>query len=186
MIKFKFIYLSLFFFAAVLSCNDEDTIPINEEELITTVNVTLTPQGGGTDITLQSRDLDGDGPNAPIVTISGDLAANTVYNGTVEVLNELENPAEDITEEVETEGTEHQFFYTFSNAIASTVYTDMDANGDPIGITFTLATATAGNGNLTVTLRHALAKEVSGVSDGDLASAGGSTDAEATFTITVQ
>jgi hypothetical protein len=36
----------------------------NEEELITTVKVTLT--NGSNSIVLQSKDLDGDGPNAPM------------------------------------------------------------------------------------------------------------------------
>ncbi len=184
--KFKFIYLLFLPFAAVLSCNDDDLLIINEEEVITTLTATLTPQGGGTAITLQSRDLDGDGPNAPVITVSGNLDANTTYSGIIEVLNETVSPSENVTEEVEEEGTEHQFFYTFSNNIASTAYTDMDANGDPVGIEFTLTTTNAGSGNVTITLRHALAKEIAGVSDGILANAGGDTDVEATFSITVQ
>ena len=56
--------LSLLVFAA---CSDDDTPdPVNEEEVITTMTVTLTPVGGGTAITLRSQDLDGDGPNAPV------------------------------------------------------------------------------------------------------------------------
>jgi hypothetical protein len=186
MIKFKLIYLPLIFFAAVLSCNDDDSILINEEEVITTLTATLTPQGVGTTVTLTSRDLEGDGPNAPVITVVGNLTANTTYTGTLEVLNETVSPAEDVTLEVEEEGTLHQFFYTFSNNIATTTYSDMDMNGDPIGIQFTLTTAAAGTGNVTITLRHELAKEVAGVSDGNLANAGGDTDVEATFAITVE
>ena len=76
----------------VLSCNNDDNTPppvTNEEELITTVKVTLT--NGGSVITLQSKDLDGDGPNAPVVTASGNLTANTTYSGIVEFLNESVN-----------------------------------------------------------------------------------------------
>ena len=45
-------------------CSDDDETPeeVNEEETITTMTVTLVPNGGGDTITLQSRDLDGDGP----------------------------------------------------------------------------------------------------------------------------
>ena len=90
--------------------NDDDApAPVNEEEVITTMTITMTPAGGGTAIVLQTRDLDGDGPDAPVVTVSGDFAANTTYNGAIILLNETETPAEDITAEVETEDDEHQF-----------------------------------------------------------------------------
>ena len=47
------------------SCsNDSDATPVNEEELITTITAVFTPEGGGTAITLESKDLDGDGPDA--------------------------------------------------------------------------------------------------------------------------
>ena len=41
--------------------------PINEEEVITTMTVTLVPDGGGTEIVLSFQDLDGDGPDARIM-----------------------------------------------------------------------------------------------------------------------
>jgi hypothetical protein len=59
---------------------------------------------------LTSRDLDGDGPNAPVVTVSGDLLVNTTYTGSVSFLNESITPADDITE-VKEEGVEHQLFF---------------------------------------------------------------------------
>ena len=187
MIKFKFIYLSLFFFAAVLSCNDDDDpIIINPEEVITTLTATLTPPGVGATIPLQSRDLDGDGPNAPIITVSNNLTANTTYLGTVKILNELVSPAEDVTIEIEEEGTTHQFFFNLSNRIASINYSDMDINNDPIGIEFTLTTNNVATGNLTITLIHEPIKSATGVSSGDITNAGGETDIEATFAITVQ
>lgn len=54
-------FLALFLSSALVltSCSNDDA-PVNEEEVITTVIVTLT--GGGETITLTSRDLDGDGP----------------------------------------------------------------------------------------------------------------------------
>jgi hypothetical protein len=168
------------------SCSDDDPIVVNEEEVITTVTVTLTPEDGGTSIVLNSVDLDGDGPDAPVVTVSGDLAANTTYTGATEVLNETEDPAEDITEEVLEEGVDHQFFYTFSNGLASTTYTDTDENGDPIGITFTLTTTDAGSESLTVSLIHEPNKSGSGVVDGSITNADGETDAEVTFPLTIQ
>jgi len=164
------------------SCSNDDA-PVNEEEVITTVTTTLV--GGGQTITLTSRDLDGDGPNAPVVTVSGNLTAGTTYTGSTTFLNELENPAEDITVEVEEEGVDHQVFYQLASSLGVVTYTDTDANGKPIGLTFTLVAGSAGSGNLTVTLKHEPNKSASGVSSGDITNAGGSTDAAVSFPIAV-
>lgn len=184
--NFKLLTLVLISTVLFVSCNDSDPAPVNPEEVITTLIATLTPQGGVADITLQSQDLDGDGPNAPVITVSGNLAANTTYNGILRVLNETVTPAENVTLEVETEGTDHQFFFTSDNGLVTTTYTDMDAGNNPIGITFTLTTTNAGTGNLTITLKHEPNKTATGVSGGDITNAGGETDAEATFPIVVQ
>ena len=165
------------------SCSNDDA-PVNEEEVITTVTTTLV--GGGQTITLTSRDLDGDGPNAPVVTVSGNLVAGTTYTGSTTFLNELESPAEDITIEVEEEGADHQVFYQLPSSIGTVTYTDTDANGRPIGLNFTLVAGTSGStGTLTVTLRHLPNKTASGVSGGDITNAGGNTDAAVTFAIAV-
>ena len=172
-----------YLFITLIACSNDDNVnplPVNEDEVITTVTATLTPQGGGTNITLTSRDLDGDGPNAPVITTSGDLATATTYNGTITLSNETESPAEDITAEVSAEGADHQFFFTSS--IGTLVYTDTDSNGDPIGLAFALTTTTATTGNLTITLRHELNKSATDVSNGDITNAGGETDVQVTFT----
>jgi hypothetical protein len=59
---------------------------------------------------MTSRDLDGDGPNVPVVTVSGDLLVNTTYAERL-VLNESVTPVDDITVEVKEEGAEHQLFF---------------------------------------------------------------------------
>ena len=187
--KFKLFSLLFIAVTAFVSCNNDDDDlppPVNEEEVITTLTATLTPVGGGDVVTLQSQDLDGEGPNAPVITVSGNFAANTTYTGTVQVLNELENPAEDITTEVAEENDEHQFFYTSNNNLVTIDYTDMDGNGNPVGIQFTLTTTNAGNGTLTITLRHEPNKTAAGVMAGDITNAGGETDVAATFNIAVQ
>ena len=165
------------------SCSNDDA-PVNEEEVITTVTTTLV--GGGQTITLTSRDLDGDGPNAPVVTVSGNLVAGTTYTGSTTFLNELESPAEDITVEVEEEGADHQVFYQLPSTIGTVTYTDTDTNGKPIGLNFTLVAGTSGStGTLTVTLRHDLNKSAAGVASGDITNAGGSTDAAVNFSVAV-
>jgi hypothetical protein len=179
----KFLALFLSTSLVFTSCSNDDA-PVNEEEVITTVIVTLT--NGGNTITLTSKDLDGDGPNAPEVTVSGDLIAGTTYTGSTRFLNELEDPAEEITDEVEEEGAEHQVFYQLLSSLGTVTYTDTDVDGRPIGLSFTLTTgSTAGTGNLTVTLRHEPNKTATGVAAGDITNAGGSTDAQVTFPIQV-
>mgnify|MGYP000558587670 CR=1 FL=1 len=103
--KKVFFYASMALLFVTASCDKDDALePVNEEEVITTLTVTLTP-ASGTAIVLKSFDDDGDGPNSPVLTVSGSLAANTDYSGAIELLNELESPAEDITEEVNEETT---------------------------------------------------------------------------------
>ena len=180
----KKVSLIAFSSIALISCSDDDDAPEeqNEEEVITTVIVKLTPEAGGTTLTLMSKDDDGsDGPNPPAYSIDK-LAANTTYNGTITLLNETESPAEDITLEVAEEDDEHQFFYAVSGAISDTEYTDMDENGNPVGITFTLSTTDAGAATLGVTLRHEPKKP----NDGTTADAGGATDIEENFSVTVE
>lgn len=179
----KLVVVAFLGIITLISCNNDDE-PVNEEEVITTVTTTLT--NGSNVIILKSRDLDGDGPNAPIITVSGNLNANTVYAGTVTFLNETVSPADNITIEVQEEGDEHQLFFQAPSTIGTFVYTDTDANGKPIGLAFTLTTKTATTGNLLVTLRHLPNKSASGVATGDITNAGGATDAAITYPVVVQ
>ncbi|MCT8340376.1 type 1 periplasmic binding fold superfamily protein [Flavobacteriaceae bacterium TK19130] len=172
--------LSLFFVAC--SSDDDTPEPVNEEEVITTMTVTLTPDGGGTPIILQTRDLDGDGPDAPVVTVSDNLTTGQSYSGTITFLNETEDPAENITLEVEEESNEHQIFYTVGTGLDVTlVATNNDDNGNPLGTQFDLEAGAVSSGLLTFTLRHEPMKPNSGLGD-----AGGETDIEATFTVEVE
>ncbi|MDA0176673.1 type 1 periplasmic binding fold superfamily protein [Mesoflavibacter profundi] len=185
----SYLLIASLIFVSCSSDDDNNDIPepVNEEEVITTITATLTPAGGGTAIVLQSQDLDGDGPNAPVVTVSGDLAANTSYSGSLDLLNETESPAESITEEIEEEALEHQFFFDVSNGLFDVAYDDVDADGNPVGLSFIVTTdATTGTEALTITLRHEPNKDASGVSAGDITNAGGETDIEVTFNVTVQ
>lgn len=183
-LKFSALALLGVFFA---SCSSDDNAPVNEEEVITTVTAELTPQGGGTAIVLTSRDLDGDGPNAPVVTVSGNLATNTVYNGSLDLLNETTNPPESITEEILEEALDHQFFFSTTNGIGTTAYAaPFDGNNKPVGVNFTFTTTAAASGNLTVVLRHQPDKSAPNVSAGDITNAGGETDAQVTFPVIVE
>ena len=169
-----------------ISCSKpKNPVIPNEQEVITTVNLTLVPTTSGTPtVVLSFRDLDGDGGNAPVIT-GGDLAANTTYTGTIEFLNEQNNAVEDITEEIEEEGDEHQLFYQSTVGGITISYNDQDGNGRPIGLNINLATTNTGTGNLIIILRHQPDKSATSVSNGDITNAGGETDIEVEIPINV-
>lgn len=184
-LKLSMLILSSLFLTT--ACSNDDTA-VNEEELITTVITTLT--GNGQIITLTARDLDGDGPNSPVITVDGNLVAGTTYIGSTRFLNELTTPADEITEEVQEEGTAHQVFYELTSNIGSITYnsTNVDENGKPIGLQFNLVTSTnsPSNGALVITLLHLPNKMADGVESGDSTNAGGATDAVANFPLIIE
>lgn len=179
---FALVSMSLVYFSA---CTKDDPEIPNEEEIITTINYTLTPDAGGTPIVLSFQDLDGDGGNDPIIS-SGTLAANTTYTASLELLNETENPAENITDEITAEAEAHQFFFQTTFNGLTVTYDDVDANGKPVGLATKVSTTNAETGTITIILRHEPNKSASGVSNGDITNAGGETDVEVTFQVDVQ
>ena len=185
---YKYTTLLLFAFIGILtitSCGDDDPEPPDEEELITTVNLTLTSANGDVS-TFTWQDLDGDGGGmAPVVDIIT-LDANQTYTASIELLNESETPAEDITEEVRDEDEEHQFFFESTTAGLSVAYADADDEGNPLGLINTVTTGDVNSGLLLITLRHRPIKGADGVMDGDITNAEGSTDIAAEFTVNVQ
>lgn len=182
----KNIVILVYVASILVACsNNDDPIVINEEEVITTVRATLVPQSGGDTIILESKDLDGDGPNEPVITVSGALDKNKTYAATLEILNETENPADNVTLEILEEAVDHQFFFSFTNNLATATYTDQDSNGNPVGVTFNVLTGNAGSGTFTIILRHEPNKSATGVISGNITNAGGATDLQVTFDITV-
>lgn len=167
-----------------LSCEDEvDDPPIpNEEEVITTLTYTLTAAGSVHSFTFQ--DLDGDGGNAPTITVDT-ISSGVSYNGSLSLLNETESPADNITTEIFEEAEEHQFFFQSSDPALSVSYSDTDANQQPLGLLSELSASDPGDYSLTITLRHEPDKSAAGVSDGEITNAGGETDIEVTFQIHV-
>ncbi len=180
-----FLIISLFAFAFLTACNDNDPPTTSPEEVITTLNYTLVSTTGSV-VTLSFQDLDGDGGNDPIIT-GGTLMANTTYVGTAEFLNESVSPTDVITEEIEEEDDEHQLFFVPGSSLNATVtYLDTDDDGNPVGLSSSLTTGDASSGKLTIILRHQPDKSAANVSDGDITNAGGETDIEVAFDIIIQ
>ena len=187
--KFQYLLVSLIMSVIIFSACDKDDPKIpNEEEVITTLRYTLSPEGDNNEdskIVLSFQDLDGDGGKSPVI-MGANLKANTTYLGTLELLNELGSPAEKITEEIQEEDEAHQFFFESSLKDLSIAYADKDEDENPIGLKTKLITQAAGQGTLKITLRHEPNKTAEGVSDGDIKLAGGETDIEIIFDLDVE
>ena len=171
---------------AMLGCSDDDTPEVvNEEELITTVILTLTTEDGEV-VELKSTDLDGVGGGDIEYEIIGDFSPNTIYDGSVAFLDESGEEVEDITLEVIEEADEHQVFYQIQEGLnIDIMYNDdqQDSQGNPIGVQIILTTGAASTGILKVTLKHEPNKSAVGVSDGDITNAGGETDITTDFDV---
>ena len=136
-----------------------------EEELITTLKITFTEVGTSTVITVQFQDLDGPGGvDGTVETLT--VKNGSTYNATVQVLNEDETPAEDITDEVKDEAEEHMLWYTTPGGFSTATVTRTDNESDynagqtgtdhEVGVTFQLVvTNGAADGSLTVRTVHA-------------------------------
>ena len=146
--------LALAYLLLLSSCKKFEAGEDNEEEVITTMNLYFTPANGGAAITFSFDDVDGPGGIAPTQSTIA-LAANTIYNVRLELLNKTVSPADTITNEVIKEAAAHRFYYTPYAGNAITVSNpDTDANGGVLGINSRWTTGAPSTGTVTVTLRH--------------------------------
>jgi hypothetical protein len=175
----------------------------HDHEVITTVILTFTSQTDDSELAFAWTDAD----NSASPTIDDVVLQDTDdYSLSVTFLNELEDPAEDITPEVSDENDEHQLFFTGSavegpatgtnaDAIIAHTYTDAGADGLPLGLDNSISTIDTGSGELTVTLRHlppengnpvkteGMAEDVAA---GGFGSIGGENDVQVSFNIEVE
>jgi hypothetical protein len=172
--------IALFLLTALagVSCSKDDDETGNEEELITTLKVTMVETGTGTTSTFTFRDVDGPGGNPPGSFDSIVVNANRNYTVSLQFLNESVSPAEDITVEVEEEDVDHQVYYTPAAVSITALNLNLDANGLPLGTEATWNTGAAGKGTMTITLKHKPGTKASG----DLVSKG-ETDVEVAFPV---
>ena len=175
----------------------------HDHGLITSLELNFTDSSGST-TTFAFSDPTGDGSNTSIDDVV--LTAGESYDVSLRVLNQLEDPVEDVTIEIDELAEEHQFFFTgdgvfgpgsaSSTAIVQHAYNDADANGLPLGLDNVVTASTAGDSTFVVTLRHmppesgqdvkvaGLAEAVS-AAGGDFSVIGGSNDIQKEFSVTV-
>lgn len=194
-LKISLLFLSI----AITSCETEDPKKEDAPELITKATLTFTPVGGGDQIFVSAIDPDGEGVQDLAAESEVVLSPGVTYELSISLLNELAAPGEDgynITEEVEKEGSEHLFLFSWTNGIFSSpsgngnidnrtdevIYTDTDSNNLPIGINTRWITPQSGtfSGSFRIVLKHqpGIKTQTSGINIGE-------TDLDITFTINV-
>ena len=170
-----FIFSILF---AMLSCS-KDHVHASDHETTTVFKYILTAPDGSQSFFIY-EDYDGEGGNAGRKTVSN-LKANTNYTGRIEVYTGDSGKLTQITDEIKSEGVDHEFFYQLNTMGAPTVSkTDVDANNNPLGINTTFNTTNTGTFPLTIILRHKPTKP-----NTNLQTAGGDTDVEVVFDVNV-
>lgn len=180
----------------------ENPAPVADNEVITTVRLTLINTANATDVRSATwRQLDVRGINPPDTSAAlFTLSQNSSYNVVVQVLNESVNPPDDKSTELDNESYEHLFVHQPSpvqssagvivpgtpvnatNFLRLTVSNQNLDNGTPqrtYGRTARYTTTTASTGRLRLVLRHQ-----PGNKDGTYAP--GSTDADVSFRVTIQ
>lgn len=186
-----FIVISLTVFTGC----DDDEPPIEEpEEVITDVILSFVPIGGGTEVTAVAQDPDGEGPRDIEVQGSINLAANTDYRLSIDLLNSIEG--EVMTDEIREEAEEHMFFFAFSDAVFLNPpgdgnidnrddfvdYQDFDSNGEPLGLRTHWKTEDAtASGIFRVVLKHQ-----PGIKSATSGSGDGETDVDLTWDVEIQ
>lgn len=173
--------LTLFLFLSVVSCKKNTSTPPdpNEQELITTVQLTLVDSAGiQPTVTAVYNDPDGDGGNAPIQWDTIRLKPKTTYNTTILLLDESGTPTDTISNEVWEERSEHLFCFTTTGVPCTITRTDSDGTYE-VGLSSRWNTTTTGLGNVEVILKHQ-----PGLKNGSCSP--GSTDVDITFPLKVQ
>lgn len=180
---------STFFYT---SCTSEDPEEENEEELITDVTLKFTEvntagEAIGTPFSVKAIDNQGLGlgTTPTIETIA--LVKGKRYLLEIELFNSIEN--EDVTEEIEEEADEHQFYFLGTAFVGSAplTYTYADAGGELVGLKGFVAVAQSPGFNsatFRLVLRHDLNKSFPGASNPSFENfiqAGGETDLDIVF-----
>jgi len=169
------------------ACKKDDPPTPVEQELITTLRLDVSGENGfSKSFSYKIENGFGGGLGGIIQIDTLRLAPELTYQVSARVLNEKENPVEDITTEVIAERDEHLFLYHSAPATGAGSITfsngSTDGQSRPFNQTIIFSTGTSGTGTLTVHLIHA-PSDKSGSTPGET---GGETDVEAVFPVVIQ
>lgn len=158
---------------------EPDKPPVNESELITTVQLIFTDSADNSVRSFLFKDPDGDGGNGPTVFDTIVLLQNRTYYTQVLLLDESKAVTDTISNEVLEEADEHLFVFTPNASDLSIQITDRDSKNLPLGLLSKWKTGNPGNGSVKVTLKHQPGTK-NGSSDP------GETDVEVNFNCTIE
>ena len=181
--------LCLALVTSFISCDDDDPVPVNEEELITDVILTFTNDANATDtVVLTSIAPDGqDGTSTE--TVTGSFTAGATYSLSLAITNASETPADDVlNDDIIPEADEHFFVYAVNgiNLTMTRDASDLDgAGGSKLGVSTTWVAGAASTGSVRINLIHQPVTTDDSNNFGS--STGGSDDLNITFTgVTIQ
>ncbi|MDB9882136.1 hypothetical protein OAD66_03285 [Bacteroidia bacterium] len=184
-LKFNPLFLAIIVAStlALSSCKDDDVVNPpnpNEEELITSVELTFINLGDPSDVSIfKFADPDGEGGNSPTRTDTVKLISNGSYSLSLRFLDESSAEIENITEEIIDEATDHLVCISSSSVGVSIAPEDLDDNNLVIGLENSVSTGASELTDLLVNLKHQ-----PGIKDGDCDK--GETDVEVTFVLEVE
>lgn len=188
--------------AFLVGCKKKDPVPENVPELITRATITFTPSGSsGTSVVVTATDPDNIG--AQDIKVDGpiNLMKGTSYTLTIQLVNGLYKPTDggyNVSKQVEEEGEEHQFFFSWNAGLFSNPVGDgnidnpndpvnygssIDKNGRPVGLTTTWTTASTpstGSNSFRILLKHQ-----PDIKSGTSTSADGESDLDLAFLINI-
>jgi hypothetical protein len=184
------IAIALITASVIFTACKKETLPNPEpveQELITTVRLIVTNNAGFNKTFNYKVDNGFGGTTQGNVQIDDVvLAPGTEYNVEVQVWDESKSPAENITEEVIAESHHHLFIFQSNPATGEGSISfsngSKDDENEPLNQKITFTTGAAGNGSLTVTLKHEPTNKNAATPD----EAGGETDAQAIFPVKLQ
>ena len=170
-----------------ISCKrDHELEPMDDNELITRVELKFTDITAKSSITYTFQDKDGDPKTAPEKFDKIVLNKGVTYSVSIGVYDDTKSPVMDITQEINEEAEVHLFVYKATPAsLLTTTILDKDKNGLPIGLSSSILTqSTAGTGKLNLLLKHQ--PELNGVRVKTGQEAGGSTDIDLLFDVEIK
>jgi hypothetical protein len=183
----RFASLTLMISLLVASCKKEEQVvspPLPENEFLTTVKLQLVNAATNDTVIAIWKDLTPEDTNPADTSLAVlNLKKNSTYQATILLLDETQNPAEDITEEIKERANYHQLFYFPSSSLGGNLVvnvTDTDTNSPPLplGVTSNFITSNVANGKINVVLRHQ-----PNVKNGTFAP--GSTDVDVNFQVNI-
>ena len=155
-VKYK---LSILLCAACLvvaiACSKDDKEP--KGSFVTTVKLTLHERGTTTVTSFTWKNLEGAVDTEPTSVDPVSLKRNTDYGLTIQVLDESQSPAFDISKtEIKPNPDNYLFFFLTEGIVANYSYEDRDENNEsvPLGLDGKLAVKGVGTGSLRVVLRR--------------------------------